>query len=160
MKKIREFFSTLNLTMLLTVNLFFIVFLMLGLVSLIISLGIDGGFFLDQGNLTVGGGLVFIYAVCILTAVSMVFMIRKVFIVPMKEVMDAMNDLADGNFSRRIEHEEVWRPKEIRKFRDTFNRTAEQLEGTEILRKDFVSNFSHEFKTPIVSISADGGLAD
>ncbi len=153
MKKIREFFSTLNLTMLLTVNLFFIVFMMLGLVSLMIWLGIDGGFFLDHGNLTVGGGLVFIYAVCILTAISMVLMIRKVFIVPIKEVMDAMKDLASGNFARRIEHEDAWRPKEIREFRDTFNRTAEQLEGTEILRKDFISNFSHEFKTPIVSIS-------
>ena len=43
--------------------------------------------------------------------------------------MDAMKDLASGNFARRIEHEDAWRPKEIREFRDTFNRTAEQLEG-------------------------------
>ena len=30
---------------------------------------------------------------------------------------------------------------------------AEELEGTEMLRSDFVNNFSHEFKTPIVSIA-------
>ena len=38
-----------------------------------------------------------------------------------------------------------------------FNKAAEELSGTELLRKDFVNNFSHEFKTPIVSIS---GFAD
>jgi signal transduction histidine kinase len=30
---------------------------------------------------------------------------------------------------------------------------AEELEHTEMLRSDFVNNFSHEFKTPIVSIA-------
>jgi signal transduction histidine kinase len=30
---------------------------------------------------------------------------------------------------------------------------AEELEHTEVLRGDFVNNFSHEFKTPIVSIA-------
>ncbi|MBP3217701.1 MAG: HAMP domain-containing histidine kinase [Lachnospiraceae bacterium] len=156
-EKIRNIFSTLNLTMLLVVNLFFIVFLMLALVSLLVFLGVDNGFFIQDGALTIRGGLVFIYAVCILTALSMVVMIRLVFIVPIQEVMDAMKDLASGNFSRRIKQEEVWRPREIVEFRSTFNKTAEQLEGTEILRKDFISNFSHEFKTPIVSIS---GFAD
>ena len=152
-KRIRDVFSTLNLTMLLVINLFFIVFLLLALVSLFVFLGVDGGFFISNGALTLKGGLVFIYAVCILTALSMVLMIRLVFIVPIREVMDAMKDLAAGNFSRRIGQESVWRPQEIREFRSTFNKTAEELEGMEILRKDFISNFSHEFKTPIVSIS-------
>ncbi len=48
-------------------------------------------------------------------------------------------------------------PTEIREFKAAFNKAAEELSGTELLRKDFVNNFSHEFKTPIVSIS---GFAD
>lgn len=36
---------------------------------------------------------------------------------------------------------------------DSINKMAEELENTEVLRSDFVNNFSHEFKTPIVSIS-------
>ena len=38
----------------------------------------------------------------------------------------------------------------------SFNRMAEELEKTENLRMDFINNLSHEFKTPIVSIT---GLA-
>ena len=30
---------------------------------------------------------------------------------------------------------------------------AEELENTKVLRGDFINNFSHEFKTPIVSIA-------
>lgn len=50
-----------------------------------------------------------------------------------------------------------YEPTEIREFKAAFNKAAEELSGTELLRKDFVNNFSHEFKTPIVSIS---GFAD
>lgn len=32
-------------------------------------------------------------------------------------------------------------------------RRAEELQNTEMLRSDFINNFSHEFKTPIVSIA-------
>ena len=41
---------------------------------------------------------------------------------------------------------------------DSFNTTAQELEGTEMLRSDFINNFSHEFKTPIVSIAGFAGL--
>ncbi|MBQ9758787.1 MAG: HAMP domain-containing histidine kinase, partial [Opitutales bacterium] len=36
---------------------------------------------------------------------------------------------------------------------DGFNSMAEELGNTEVLRSDFINNFSHEFKTPIVSIA-------
>ena len=36
---------------------------------------------------------------------------------------------------------------------ESFNKMAEELGDTEMLRQDFINNFSHEFKTPIVSIA-------
>ena len=36
---------------------------------------------------------------------------------------------------------------------DGFNKMAQELQNTEMLRSDFINNFSHEFKTPIVSIA-------
>lgn len=35
----------------------------------------------------------------------------------------------------------------------SFNKLAEEFDNTEMLRSDFISNFSHEFKTPIVSVA-------
>lgn len=152
--KIKETFSTLSLTVLLTLNLFFIVFLFLVMATLIVYFGVDKGFLVENGRITPGGALVTIYAVCIMIAVSIVFMIRKVFIAPIRQIMAAMDELAQGNFDTRIDMSgEKYRPREIKEFAESFNKTAEELSGTEILRKDFINNFSHEFKTPIVSIN-------
>ena len=41
----------------------------------------------------------------------------------------------------------------MKELADSFNKMAEELENTEMLRSEFINNFSHEFKTPIVSIA-------
>lgn len=157
-RKIKDVFSTLSLTVLFTLNLFFIVFLFLAFVTFLVYFGVDGGFLVTDGHVTIGGALTMIYAVCIFIALSIVIMIRMVFIGPIRKIMAAMGRLAKGDFSVRIDmSNEAYRPREIREFAESFNKAAEELSGTEILRKDFINNFSHEFKTPIVSIS---GFAD
>jgi len=158
MKKIAErmrgCIETLSLSALLVINLSFMVFLLLAVCTVLVLAGVDEGFLYHDGQVELGGALAFVYTVCILIAVSMVVMIRMVFIHPLQRNIEAMKKLANGDFTVRVNHaEHGYVPREMVEFEQSFNKAAEELGGTEILRKDFINNFSHEFKTPIVSIS-------
>ena len=69
--------ETLSLSALLVINLSFMVLLMLGLCTVLVVTGADGGFIYHDGRVGIWGALCFIYAVCSLIAVSMVVMMRK-----------------------------------------------------------------------------------
>ena len=73
---------------------------------------------------------------------------------PIREMMDGMDRLAAGDFHTRIQPGKLMRnyPHFV-ELTESFNKMAEQLDHTEVLRSDFINNFSHEFKTPIVSIA-------
>lgn len=70
---------------------------------------------------------------------------------PVSRLINQMDRLASGDFKVRM------RPSSRNRVFDdvsrSFNKMAEELENTEMLRSDFINNFSHEFKTPIVSIA-------
>jgi len=68
---------------------------------------------------------------------------------PVRAIVNATNQLAAGDFSARIS---LGHPPFFRDVSESFNRMAQELSSIEMLRTDFVNNFSHEFKTPIVSI--------
>ena len=77
------------------------------------------------------------------------FVISRIPLRPIRRVIDAINRLAAGDFSVRLS---TTTAPTFRELVESFNRMAEELGGTELLRTDFINNFSHEFKTPIVSI--------
>jgi len=65
-----------------------------------------------------------------------------------------MNRLASGDFKARLKYNPVFsKHPTVAEITDSFNRMAEELENTKVLRSDFINSFSHEFKTPIVSIA-------
>lgn len=78
----------------------------------------------------------------------------KVPLKPVSNLIDSMDRLASGDFRTRVNVGSIMRryPPFVGVAK-SFNKMAEQLESTEMLRGDFINNFSHEFKTPIVSIA-------
>ncbi|MCD8022929.1 MAG: HAMP domain-containing histidine kinase [Lachnospiraceae bacterium] len=70
---------------------------------------------------------------------------------PLREIMEATDKIASGDYSARLQLKSM-PMKEFRDLSQRFNHMAEALNSVELLRADFVNNFSHEFKTPIVSI--------
>ncbi len=69
---------------------------------------------------------------------------------PMDDLVRAMHAVSRGDFSVRVDAEDV--PGDMGELASSFNDMASELGGLELFRKDFINNFSHEFKTPIVSI--------
>lgn len=69
---------------------------------------------------------------------------------PMNDLVHAMHAVSQGDFSVRVDAGDV--PGDMGELVSSFNDMASDLGGLELFRKDFINNFSHEFKTPIVSI--------
>lgn len=69
---------------------------------------------------------------------------------PVVRLSRAMKQVASGNFSVRLTTNNVI--NEIADSYDSFNRMVEALGETETLQTDFVSNVSHEIKTPVSAI--------
>jgi signal transduction histidine kinase len=91
--------------------------------------------------------LLIITSVLIGTLFSSIF--GRVIITPIKELGAATKEVAKGNFNIQVKNDSL---SEIGEFTRDFNKMVKDLGSIETLRSDFVTNVSHEFKTPIASI--------
>jgi len=82
--------------------------------------------------------------------------VRRVTLRTMAELGDAMHRIAGGDFSVRLNPAHAEAP--LAQTYVDFNIMAQELGGIQQLREDFVSDFSHEFKTPINSINGFANL--
>ena len=79
------------------------------------------------------------------------------------KLIAALNKVAAGDYTAKIEYKRLDSFNEVY---ENFNKMTDELKGVEIMRDDFVRNFSHEFKTPIASINGfanlllEGGLSE
>ncbi len=74
------------------------------------------------------------------------------------EVTSAMQKVAEGDFSVRVSENSG--ETEFTRISKSFNLMAEELEKNEMLKSDFISNVSHEFKTPLAAIQNCASLLD
>ena len=72
---------------------------------------------------------------------------------PTKRILDATERIASGDFSVRLEITHAYHHyDEYDYIMENLNRMAAELSHTEMLHTDFVSNVSHELKTPLAII--------
>lgn len=77
--------------------------------------------------------------------------ISRAFFNPIKKLRKAMDKVANGDFSIQLDVNES-SSHDIKELYSGFNLMTQELAATEILQTDFISNVSHEIKTPINAI--------
>jgi len=70
---------------------------------------------------------------------------------PVQELSRSMQKVARGDYTVKLDPR--LHKGELRELYEDFNQMVQELNSTETLHSDFISNVSHEFKTPLAAIS-------
>ena len=82
----------------------------------------------------------------------------KMLIDPIAKLRSAMREVADGDF--KVEAKCESRIQDVQDIYNSFNSMVRELSTTETLQTDFISDVSHEFKTPINAIEGYASLLE
>ncbi|NBI68379.1 sensor histidine kinase [Pseudoflavonifractor sp. 60] len=106
-------------------------------------------------KLTVGNVILISLLCTVLDGVRRWFLVTR----PVRRIAQAARKITQGDFSVRIRPVfSVDRQDGLNTIIRSFNQMAEELSGIETLRTDFISNVSHELKTPLAVIQNYGAL--
>ncbi len=141
-------YSRLRLSLLFALIVFFV--MLFTIITVFCLLGIAVHFEIFHITLSPIYLLMYFALVSLVMGTIIAFCLSGKPLKPLREIMNAVDRIAQGDYSARLNFK---RPEEFKQLGQKFNHMAEELSSVEMLRSDFVSNFSHEFKTPINSIS-------
>ena len=116
----------------------------------------------DKGNTVIA-----IAILCSITVIATMFTVadiirRKIMIdKPVKEILSATQKIAEGDFSVRLTPKHSYdKYDEYDMIKENLNAMAMELEKNEVLKTDFISNVSHEIKTPVSIIKSYASLLE
>lgn len=92
-------------------------------------------------------GLLVVLSLVFATAVS------SWFVTPIKKMLKVIEEMSNGHLNKRMK---ITGNDEFRELAETFNHMADKIEDVENRKDQFVSNVSHELKTPLSSIKVLG----
>ena len=149
-----------SLTLLLTLVVFLILLFAVAIAALAVYLMVRfGAFGIETEAINIGHIIAVMALSSLVIGSALTVILGKFPVRPIYKLINGMNSLAAGDFKTRIEYEgPIGSHKTFKGISESFNTLACELENTEVLRRDFINNFSHEFKTPIVSIAGFTGL--
>ncbi len=115
----------------------------------------DLGIVLDGDDLTAAAKLTFLNVIILSALFTVIDAFRRKLTVARaaRHIVDAAEKMIGGDFSVRITPPSRFGADEsMGQIVECFNMMAEELSGVETLRADFISNVSHEMKTPLTVI--------
>lgn len=106
-------------------------------------------------KLTFGNVVLISFLCTVIDSARRWFMVTR----PVQRIADAAGKITQGDFSVRIQPVFTMSGQDgFNTIIHSFNRMAEELSGIETLRTDFISNVSHELKTPLAIIQNYGTM--
>ena len=94
--------------------------------------------------------MVHLIVVSLLVGIVVTVFMSRVFLSPVNQLRLAMGKVAEGDFTIQLHTKS--NSREVQEIYAGFNLMTQELRSMEILQTDFVSNVSHEFKTPLNAI--------
>ncbi|MBQ2735745.1 MAG: HAMP domain-containing histidine kinase [Clostridia bacterium] len=88
---------------------------------------------------------------CALIAALLTSFLGRYYLRPLKNLIAATKEVRKGNFKVQVDTKGPT-TSEMGQLNNSFNDMVHELDSIELFRNDFINNFSHEFKTPIISI--------
>lgn len=88
--------------------------------------------------------------ICFFTGTTISLIVGRVILKPISDLNTAMKQVIDSGFTIKLDEDQPL--DEIRELYHSFNLLTHELGHIETIQNDFISNISHEFKTPLATI--------